>query len=196
MGNIDRIDAYGDYARVIDYKTGACDFDYADVYYGKKIQLPVYLRVLIENGYRPAGAFYFPLASSWSDDEYTHRLIGPFNTDEDVLRATDPELVAEEGKSKVVAASTFIMKSGIRSFYGSRRAVTESTLGKIASYAVAVADGAAREIRDGYIEPTPLDDGAIACNRCDFRNACLRKGKTRGEKPVGADDVAEVNYNV
>lgn len=196
MGNIDRIDAYGDYARVIDYKTGACDFDYADVYYGKKIQLPVYLRVLIENGYRPAGAFYFPLASSWSDDEYTHRLIGPFNTDEDVLRATDPELVAEEGKSKVVAASTFVMKSGIRSFYGSRRAVTESTLGKIASYAVAVADGAAREIRDGYIEPTPLDDGAIACNRCDFRNACLRKGKTRGEKPVGADDVAEVNYNV
>ena len=191
-GDIDRIDVFGDYARVIDYKTGACDFSYADVYYGKKIQLPVYLRVLIENGYRPAGAFYFPLASSWSDDEYTHRLIGPFNADEAVLAAADPALVAEKGKGKVIAASSYVKKTGERDFYGSQRAVTESALEKLASYAVAVADGAVREIRDGYIEPTPLDDGALACNRCDYRNACFGKGRTRGEKNVKANELTEV----
>ncbi len=190
-GDIDRIDVFGDYARVIDYKTGMCGFDYKDVYYGKKIQLPVYLRILIENGYRPAGAFYFPLASAWSDDEYTHRLIGPFSVDENVLAATDP-VFTDKGKSLVVAASTRVLKSGERDFYGSKRAVTETTLTKLASYAVEVANGASREIRDGYIEPTPLGDGAEACAFCDYRNACFYKGRSRGERKVGVENFAEV----
>lgn len=51
-GKIDRVDILdkGDtiYLRVIDYKTGNKDFSYSDLFYGKQLQLTVYLSVMVE----------------------------------------------------------------------------------------------------------------------------------------------------
>ena len=38
-GKIDRIDRFGNYIRIIDYKTGKVECSLSPIYYGKKIQL-------------------------------------------------------------------------------------------------------------------------------------------------------------
>jgi ATP-dependent helicase/nuclease subunit B len=73
-GKIDRLDMYKQddtaYIRIIDYKTGTKDFSLEDFYYGLQMQLPVYLKALLENqdyfklvfGIRqviPAGILYY-----------------------------------------------------------------------------------------------------------------------------------------
>lgn len=192
VGGIDRIDGCGNLVRVIDYKTGSCDFDYADLYSGKKIQLALYLKILVENGRRPAGAFYFPLKTAWSDDEYSHRLIGPFSVEHEALLAADPTLIGG-GKSTVVRASSRVLKSGKTDFFRSQTARTESELTALADYAAAVAEGAINELKGGYIAQTPLAwDGRSACESCDYAATCARCGRKRAKKNIGADEIIRV----
>ncbi len=70
-GFVDRVDIWRrdgkDYFRVVDYKTGAKDFDYCDVFNGLGLQMLLYLFALEEKGIDligaqpvPAGVQYFP----------------------------------------------------------------------------------------------------------------------------------------
>ncbi len=70
LGAVDRVDVWRDsgnnYFRVVDYKTGAKDFDYCDVYNGLGLQMLLYMFAL-EKGEdvlgcdpRPVGVQYFP----------------------------------------------------------------------------------------------------------------------------------------
>ena len=56
-GKVDRIDFYEDYFRIIDYKTGKCDRSFKELFFGKKVQLEAYIKV-VENSLKlkPAGA--------------------------------------------------------------------------------------------------------------------------------------------
>ena len=63
-GTADRVDAAGEYVRVIDYKTGHIDDKPASYYTGRKLQLQLYLRAAAENN-KAAGAFYFPAAQEY-----------------------------------------------------------------------------------------------------------------------------------
>ena len=71
FGTVDRVDlwrgAYGDYIRIVDYKSGTKQFDYTDLYGGVGLQLLLYLFALEKSGVPgavqapvPAGALYFP----------------------------------------------------------------------------------------------------------------------------------------
>ncbi|MFR7742396.1 MAG: PD-(D/E)XK nuclease family protein [Acutalibacteraceae bacterium] len=69
-GQIDRVDTYEAdgrrYFRIIDYKTGHKDFDYAELLYGKNLQMLLYLFALESYQRRagtpmqPAGVLYVP----------------------------------------------------------------------------------------------------------------------------------------
>lgn len=70
-GKVDRVDIWNNghqnYFRVVDYKTGAKDFDYCDVFNGIGLQMFLYMFALEENGQQvlgehavPAGVQYFP----------------------------------------------------------------------------------------------------------------------------------------
>lgn len=70
QGIIDRIDTYEfagrKYAKIIDYKTGAREFDISKAYYGLSLQLPVYMKAELDNAEEPmnaAGVFYFRIKS-------------------------------------------------------------------------------------------------------------------------------------
>lgn len=52
-GKIDRIDVSGDLVRVIDYKTGSVKFSLTDLHSGIKLQLPVYLAVMLKAATAP-----------------------------------------------------------------------------------------------------------------------------------------------
>ncbi len=171
MGEIDRIDTFGEYARVIDYKTGTAHFSYSDLYYGRKIQLMIYMRVLIENGYKPAGFFYFPFSTSWRDDEYSHRLMGAFDSSAEVLEALDREL-CHAGKSEIIEANMREGKDGAISLYKTNKACSGEELDALCRYAEKVADTAVCEILSGNIAPSPSDSGKCACAFCDYKSVC------------------------
>ncbi len=198
VGDIDRIDLYGDRARVIDYKTGSIEFSWKDLYYGKKIQLMIYTRVMRENAYRAAGFFYFPFSVRWSDDEFDHRLKGAFDSKPDMLTALDGSLTTEnvadainvplDGgkaqkslKSTIIEVSLGLNKDGDTYILGNNtHACKEEELDAAADYAVAVADKAATEIMDGNIVASPFADGKkSACDYCDYATICGRQALCR-----------------
>lgn len=192
MGEIDRVDINGDYARIVDYKTGSTKFSIDDLYYGKKIQLAVYMSVVMKNGYKPAGFFYFPFSVSWADDEYSNRLDGPVNVTDDNLYMHDNSLYGD-GKSKVLALTKSTKKDGTPNYHNSKRAVEESDITAMANYAIEVAKKAVGEILDGNITASPATDGKkISCDYCPYHSICgegvlARKTESAGlEKLKGA----------
>ena len=78
-GKIDRLDSFTDgegkrFLRVIDYKTGTSRFDFTDLYYGLKLQLPLYLAAATaaDDAVRraePAGFYYLPVKTPVLDEE-------------------------------------------------------------------------------------------------------------------------------
>ena len=113
-GYVDRVDMWndgnGDYVRVVDYKTGAKDFDYCDVFNGLGLQMLLYLFVLEQSGeillgehLKPAGVQYFPARAPMisadgllSDEEAVSarnkewKRKGLLLSDERVLQAMEP----------------------------------------------------------------------------------------------------------
>lgn len=177
-GEIDRIDLYGDYARVIDYKTGTIKFDYNDLYFGRKIQLMIYMQVLIKNGYKPAGLFYFPSVVSWRDDEFSHRLRGAYCVDGELLTAQDESLI-QPVKSKVIEITMKESKAGLF-WHGNQMASTSDELYAMCAYAEKVAGRAIEEILGGNATPSPASKKkGSACDYCDYRAVCSENKITR-----------------
>ena len=185
MGEIDRIDVNGDYARVIDYKTGTAKFSFSDLYFGKKIQLSTYMKVVMENGYKPAGFFYFPFSTSWVDDEYSNRLDGPVNTTNDNIYMHDNGLRFDK-KSKVLALSYNPDPTKSQN----SKAVSEEDLRDMADYSVAVARQAINEIKSGNIALSPAgEDRKSACDFCKYIQICGQNVARRNCKGAGLDEI-------
>lgn len=167
-GKIDRIDVFGDLVRIIDYKTGNTDVKPAHVRAGLKIQLLLYLAVLVRAGYRPAGAFYFPTRTDFSvTDPYL--LVGFCDNSDEVLDAIDPHILAD-GESVV----TKTKGRGKRKYVcGNENA---EDLGILMDYAVRAGGKAADEIAEGYIAPSPTEN---SCKFCDFADCCGYEGGER-----------------
>lgn len=170
-GKIDRIDTCGKLARLIDYKTGSVKFRLGELKCGVKIQLLVYLAVLIRAGYDPAGAFYFSTLSDFGQSE-PYLLTGVCANDEEVLAAVDPN-IAERGESGIIK----VKKSG-KSFYVANRE-TMDDVRMLADYAVRIAEKAAEEISDGFISPSPYGGSSDACAYCEYSDACGYEGDKR-----------------
>ena len=167
-GKIDRIDVYNDLARVIDYKTGNTDVKAGHVRAGLKIQLLLYLAVLIRAGYRPAGAFYFPTGADFTVSE-PYLLVGFCDNSEEVLNATDPRILSE-GKSVVTRPKG----RGKRKYVCGNESAED--IRKLTDYAVRVAAKAAAEISEGYIAPSPSEN---VCAYCDYADCCGYEGGER-----------------
>ncbi len=184
-GIIDRVDVYKNYARVIDYKTGGSirrNFDFTDLYYGRKIQLMLYMKILGENGYLPAGMFYFPFSASWNDDEFSHRLIGVYNGEEEIAAAIDNELKKGGTKSRIINAKR--LADGER-FAKSNFAFSTAGLEKLSQYALEVLKKAAEEIVSGETGRSPLKG---ECEYCAYKSVCRADENTVCERePLKVD---------
>lgn len=109
-GEIDRIDVFGDYARVIDYKTGQTRFLFRPLFRQKNTAYDLYARSG-EKRFQTRGIFLFPFSVSWSDDEFSHRLSGAFDCSGELLKAFDRDLTGEY-KSRVIDAHLKPNKNG------------------------------------------------------------------------------------
>ncbi|MCL1944599.1 MAG: PD-(D/E)XK nuclease family protein [Firmicutes bacterium] len=184
QGKIDRVDKYSDYVRLIDYKSGKADFSHKELYLGKKIQLLLYLYVFLQNGFRPAGSFYFPAKTRWDDDEYSYQLKGVYITEPNIVYALDNNLreCSQEHTSKKPNKSSIIncnvywdekqqipkIKTQIY------KAVQEETLVSMCNYANYLVERAINYIKDGFIKKSPLiASGNSPCNYCQFKSICL-----------------------
>lgn len=195
-GQIDRIDIHGDYARVVDYKTGAksgAKFSAKKYYYGTHIQLGIYLSILMENGHKPAGMFYFPLSARWDDDEYVHRLSGVYNKGEKIVYAFDDALLDTKAKSRIIDCSTNkdTNEKGFPIIASSKNALDEDELKEFSKYAVSVLRGAVVEISEDYINASPNE---VTCSYCKYNTLCYyntKSMKVRKYASVSNDDILQ-----
>ncbi len=186
-GKIDRIDICeeGDrlYVKVIDYKTGAQEFNAEELYYGLSLQLMVYMDAAIrmeqENApgklVQPAGVFYYRIEDPLADkqDQNIEEAIlkelrpdGVVSENEDVLHHLDHQ---NEGESLVIPVK--YKQDG--SPGKTSRVVTEGAFQAMIHHAVHKVGEDHTEILLGDTKAQPYRlGGKTGCDYCPYRNIC------------------------
>ena len=159
-GQIDRVDRLNDCVRVIDYKSGrTVKLTANDVYYGKKLQLPVYSLAMKKKGYDPVGMFYFPI----NDSEESGILTGLLAKDDYFILATDKKALSQKSDVFEYDPGDKVKKS----------VVDRETLDGVMKYAYAVSEKAIESIKSGFIAAVPSISGqACECKYCDYKDVC------------------------
>ncbi|MBO5395054.1 MAG: PD-(D/E)XK nuclease family protein [Clostridia bacterium] len=164
IGKADRIDEYGDYLRVLDYKTGRTGNLIKQLYYGEKLQLFLYQKIVAEKfGKQEGGVFYFNAKFNYNkgDEEGNFVLKGLVDKEPTLLEALDSD-IDMTGKSSL----TQIYKDE-KGYKGA--AISPVNLRQLCEYAFKTAEKAATEIAEGYISPKPTADG---CQWCPYGAFC------------------------
>ena len=177
VGIIDRVDFYGDYFRIIDYKTGqnATTDGLKDIYTGKKIQTVLYFKALEQiTAKKCFGAFYFPIKAGYlQNDETAYKLSGIYLKDIDLVMSADKTLNIDNPTSayfNVRLTKGDYAKTGKLSVNGQiTSALTEVELNNISDYTKELSQKAIDEISSGFIASCPTKS---ACEYCDFSNIC------------------------
>jgi len=190
-GVIDRIDICDNYVRLIDYKSGAVGFGYRDIYLGKKLQLVAYLKVLQKNGFELAGGFYFPVRDKWDDDQFSHRLVGVYIRQLDLVLSMDKSLCkvkdyfdtnastknqSKSKKSEIFDATVQFNKSKGVFIRSNKYAISREDLYKLCDYTQAMLAQSIRQIRQGNISKSPLKDKGLSCQYCPYKPICIASG--------------------
>ncbi len=183
-GKVDRVDGTDKYVRIIDYKTGEIDDKALSYYTGRKLQMQLYMSAL--KGDRvPAGVFYFPAAINYVDEEEKRfQMKGFLNGDADALLCGDKTLVGKEQSQHFPASLTDNSRS--------KRVMDEQTFRDFLDYSVLVARQGCKEIKEGFIAPTPYDD---SCKYCKYGGLCgfnKDKNAPRKEEDIAAKTIAKI----
>lgn len=186
-GKVDRVDGWIDknnlYLRVADYKTGRTKFNLTDVWYGKGIQMLIYLFALEKEGAEhygkdkkivPAGVLYSPakdllmaMPRGSSDEDIAKerhkRLLrsGLILNDASVIEAMEhgdaPARIPVKFKKGEVSGSL----------------ASAAQLGKLAAHVEKVLCEMGKEVKAGSIRANPLRSPAEdPCAYCEFAAAC------------------------
>lgn len=163
-GKVDRIDTYGDYYRVIDYKTGKVDGTDKELFSGTKLQLYLYAKAF--EGKTLAGAYYMPINDDFVSPNDKHSCVtkGKTLNDIDAISAQDKQFKST-GKSKFMSAK-MTAKGTVTS------AVEGDVLSAYVSYAVKVSKKAAEQMADGVMVASPYSG---SCKYCDYKGLCGRE---------------------
>jgi len=188
-GKIDRVDVYDGFVAAIDYKTGSSGASMKEVYYGKKIQLQIYLAVLEKMGYKPAAALYADLGAGGrkESDVFFH---GQILKEPHVAIALDRATASERS-----AYTGLFMKDETELASQRDVTLTEEQMQAMVDYAVEVTRCAVDEISAGYIAPSPLKDSfGAACEYCNAKNICHFANKCPREaaETLHAEDIERV----
>ncbi len=183
-GAVDRVDVWresgNNYYRVVDYKTGAKDFDYCDVFNGIGLQMLLYLFALergeavLGEAPRPVGVQYFParmpylsadsklegeaLEEHWRDALKRKGLV---LKDADVLEAMEP--------GGPVRLNVQIKKGEIRGHVMDR-----DQMKQLKAHVFDTLRYLVNQIASGNVEPNPYTRGESfnACKYCPYKAVC------------------------
>ncbi len=173
-GVVDRVDVYNNLIRIIDYKTGSEKFSFKNLYYGLKLQLVAYMKVLAEKLNQDViGTMYMPVKNKFGDffdgEFKSYKLDGIFLNDEGIIKHLDKNLI-ENSKSDIIAVE--YTKNGELSKRNLSHILSREELLKITEYSFNVLTKALDEMIDGYIEPKPYYDNISPCEFCKFKSLC------------------------
>ncbi len=187
-GTVDRADIFendeGKYIRVVDYKTGFKDFSFKEVYYGKDLQMFIYLYSIAESmkDTSPAGVLYMPSHTaeaelSRNDNkekaekliEKNYKMKGVVLDNENVVKAME-----EEPKGRYIPVS--MNKDG--TYSKSSKLMTSDEFSAMKTYIDDIVGKMADNLISGKIEASPLcDNNSSPCNYCDYYSVCLKSYK-------------------
>ena len=189
-GKVDRVDGTKEYVRIIDYKSGAIDDKASSYYTGRKIQLELYMSEI--KGERiPAGVFYFPASIQYrQDEEGRFRMMGFMNGSEKAILAGDKSLNTD---NPTVKSEYF--PSALQNSASTKRVMDESTFGDFLDYSVHVSRQGIKELKEGFIAPSPYEGG---CQYCKYGGMCgfdKDLHKTRKEPGIEPSAIAKIARN-
>lgn len=189
-GKVDRVDLYQDgpsvYVKIVDYKSGAKDIDFAQLYQGLQVQLVLYMDATAEGlkerypqkKISPGAMFYYHidrpllLAGDRTEQEKEQALLkelqmkGVVNADLHVIEALHHGL---EGRSDVIPAG--INKDGSLSKTSS--ALSEDEFALVSSYVRMLIQKTGKQIVDGRIDCAPYHMGQEnGCTYCEYHGIC------------------------
>lgn len=184
-GRIDRVDMAEDaasgraYFRIVDYKSGDLSLDPADIYAGLRLQLLLYLQVLLQNAAvfspaepKAAGLYYSRVGDTLGLGERGReekpsglQLSGLTVRDEQAIRLADREI---NGKSALIPAGL-----GQNGIHAVPAGLSEEQLAELQQRLLEVLSQTAGQLFEGAINVSPLRDlGFDACEYCEFAAVC------------------------
>lgn len=167
-GSIDRVDQFGGYIRVVDYKTGTKSFKLPDVLFGLNLQMLIYLYALVRGNKigdeNAAGIFYMPSKRDLNNEGMA--MNGLIKGDKDLVLAME-----KENKGEFVPAFS-LNKDGSFS-KTSTSFITSEEFSKIFDYIEHLMRKTGNSISNGKIHINPVDGReSAACDYCDFKAVC------------------------
>lgn len=197
-GVVDRIDLCDNYFRIIDYKSGKIDSSFSALYYGNKVQLFIYQKLVSKFlQKKPAGVFYYSIKKFYEKEgEKPFNLKGIVLDDYNVANLMDANFNVESGKSELlkVSLNKTSLKQGELKLAGKNLA-SLGEFNKLQEYAYQVCKKACEEILSGYISPSPVKD---ACEYCEYKCACCfcedNGSKIRKQPSVTKKNILEAIY--
>lgn len=187
-GSIDRVDKYGAYIRVIDYKTGSRKFKLPDVLFGLNMQMLIYLyavtRAAGNDDEKAAGILYMPSKRDLNDEGMA--MNGLLRGEKELVSAMDREMNGE------FVPKLTLTKSGSISRRCTSFASAED-FSRIFDYIEKLMRDTGSEILSGKIDRDPLDGRETpACKYCDFKSVCGREDEPSRRVPdLKNDEVFE-----
>ena len=185
-GKVDRVDTTDKYVRIIDYKSGNISDTPGDYYTGRKIQMQLYMSE-VKGDRTPAGVFYFPAAVNFTSKdgaESRFRMLGFMNGDENALRAGDTN-IQDAVKSEYFEATLKENKK-------LSKVMDEKEFVDFLEYGVLVAKQGCKELKEGYIAPTPYQGN---CRICKYGGLCgfsTEVAEPRSEGAITPSAIAEI----
>lgn len=174
-GLIDRIDICDGYVLVIDYKSKASmSYSLKELLFGERIQLVLYMSAISKNEkLKTAGLLYLPLNNKFvKENEERFKYVGLINTDTKVLDNLDNNFKsAREYESKL-----FPIKRNAKGVLGGNCLLSDDKFERLEEYVIKLAENACKEIKNGYIEPRPLEH---TCKYCQLKPLCAQDVKER-----------------
>ncbi|MBR4002599.1 MAG: PD-(D/E)XK nuclease family protein [Clostridia bacterium] len=179
VGQVDRIDTFKDYFRIIDYKTGKCDTSLRELFFGKKVQLEAYVKVVGDSlKLKPAGAYYLPVKSSFADDSSTlqlkYQLKGNTISSDEVINASDTRLESDTLTSDIIQIRFNKNDSEERTLYKKTKVLSSTDLENVSNYAISLIGKACEDILKLDITPKPLvlSSNDDPCKNCKHFALC------------------------
>lgn len=172
VAKVDRIDLVSDAFRIVDYKTGKDKPSFADLYYGKKIQLFLYA-MLAQNklGLPCVGVFYLPIRNEYKEktDKF-YSLQGFYLNDLNVAKQMDIRFDGDKySKSDIVNIS---VNKNMLSISKDEYSLTKTEFEKVCRYIEDLCAQALTEIQNGYIAPSPISKED--CKYCPYLQLCRK----------------------
>ena len=179
-GAIDRVDRFGPYIRIVDYKTGSRKFNLSDVLYGLNMQMLIYLYAVMRSDKfkecLPAGVLYLETSKHIGDESH-FVMNGLLTNNLDVHSAMDSE---NEGK---YVPRLRTKKDG--TFYKSKDFISEDTFPEIFSHIEKMLKQMNTALLCGEIPVNPTDGREKdACKYCDYASVCGIENRLHTKVPA------------